>query len=101
MIPLSVTTHVTRLFRFLYLRVVFYHLTGSVPTEELKSIKRQVFKGKNGPNGNAGLSDSDDLASISSNRSNSLVLDEHDEMNMSDAAAVMEDFDDEPVENDD
>lgn len=73
--------------------VVFYHLTGSVPTEELKSIKRQVLKGKNG---GVGLSDSGDLA-----QSNSLVLDEHDEMNMSDAVAVMEDFDDEPGDNED
>ena len=64
-----VTAPHTRLFRFLSLHIVFYHLTGSVPTEELKSIKRQVFRGTKGSDGAAapvGLSEgNNDLPSIS------------------------------------
>ena len=65
---------------------VFYHLTGSVPTQELKDIHRQVFPNRKQNNRSEGY----DV-----NRS-SRVFEERDEMNMGDASALDEDFDDEP-----
>lgn len=94
------TTHRAPLFLFLQLRtvLVFYHLTGSVPTEELKSIKRQVFS----PGSKKGTG-SLEPDTLSLDRSpHSLVLDEHDEMQMSDAAAAPTEedcFEDEPIKN--
>lgn len=73
---------------------VFYRLTGTVPTEELKTLKRKVFRGKN--RGGVGGFNGDDPNDSSDHRT-SMVLDEHVEMTMSDAAATMDDnFDDEP-----
>ena len=63
---------------------VFYHLTGSVPTQELKSIHRKVFPNRKQNN-----------RSEVYDRS-SLVFEENEEMNMGDASALDDDFDDEP-----
>ena len=67
---------------------VFYHLTGSVPTQELKSIHRQVFPNRKLKNHHS--------QSEVYDRS-SLVFQEREEMNMADASAADDDdFGDEP-----
>lgn len=67
---------------------VFYRLTGSVPTDKLKNLQRQVFRrsSKSKTRGASGPSP---------------FLDEQIEMTMSDAAATpVDDFDDEPQGDD-
>jgi hypothetical protein len=68
---------------------VFYHLTGSVPAKELKSIHRKVFPNRNRNN----RSDVYDI-----NRS-SRVFEEREEMAMGDAVPLDDEFDDERVDN--
>ncbi len=67
---------------------VFYYLTGSVPTEKLQTIKRQVFPSSRHPYG----------ADVDGASPSSLVLNEHEEMNMADAADLDDGFDDEPMQ---
>ena len=76
---------------------VFYHLTGSVPTNELKTLQRRVFQGNGASSqgGERGFT-REDAEDLSDHRS-SLALDEQAEMRMSDAAAMVDDvFEDEP-----